>query len=230
LSNTADLEDLGKLEPDALRLNMMITSLYLFAFELLRLSIVAGVKDHFLPQGEYSQAEIDGLKELDSKMREVSATAAEEGASPLQAYLDQLTTFEESIGRRYNTPENHLLLPCAQWLKDNDVISEEDVLAVGRIRDHRNQLAHEMPTYLFQAGHDPDVDLLAQVGQILRKVDLFWFRMDLHFDPATLEEIDTSHIPDEEVFSSREAFLSLASNAVIEYAQQFGSHLGDAIQ
>ena len=52
---------------------------------------------------------------------------------------------------------------------------------------------------------------------------LFWFRSDIMLDPATFEEIDITQIPDDEVFSSRGAFMKLATDAVIEYAKQFGS-------
>ncbi|MCI0773335.1 MAG: hypothetical protein J4N76_09955 [Chloroflexi bacterium] len=226
MSGTSHILDPEKIDSDALKLNLMISSLYLFTFELLRLSMVGGVKGHFLLQGEYSPDEINELKELDSKMKDLGEDL---GESAFEVYQSQLDRFNEAVGMEYDTPDNHLLLPCANWLRANNVVSADDVATVGRIRDHRNQIAHEMPSFLFESGHDVDVDLLTQTREILRKVDLFWFRMDIHFDPTTLEEIDTSEIPDEEVFSGRDAFLALASSAVSEYAKQVFPGSGDPV-
>ena len=230
MTGQSETVDLGKIDPDALRLNMMISSLYLFAFELLRLSIVGGVKRQFVPMGEYSTDEIDGMKDLDSKMKDLGNELGEDfGESGFQIYLNQLGEFEESVGMQFDTQENHLLLPCARWLQGNGVISDEELASVEQIRDHRNRLAHEMPKFLFQSGHDVDIDLLIRTREVLRKFDLFWFRTDIHFNLTTLDEIDTSQIPDEEVFSGRDAFLDMASIAVTEFAKQFGSDRGDPV-
>ncbi|MBL1193998.1 MAG: hypothetical protein D8M60_06530 [Chloroflexi bacterium] len=191
---------------------MMIFSLYIFAFELLKAAIVNGVKSEFV-DWEYSKEQLQELKNDDSPM----------GKLAYEGYANNLTEFEQAIGEKYNTPDNYLLIPCATWLKNNEAISSNEVNVIMEIRNHRNQIAHEMPKFLFDSEHNLDLELFAHVRDILSKIDLFWFRMDIHFNPETWEELDSTEISDNEVISTREAFLHLASRAVEEYAKEIAS-------
>jgi hypothetical protein len=224
MKHQTDHFNLGKMDPDIIRLNMMLSSLYILGYELLRLSIVKGVKDFFVPQGEYSSEQIEEMKALDMRMSYLSEQMGQDlGQSGLETYLNQLNEFEQAVGKKFSTQENHLLLPCSRWLQAEGVITEADVEDISRIRDHRNEVIHETPRLLSDSGHNVDASLFVRACEILRKIDLFWFHNDVHLDPSTWEEIDTSQVPDEEILSGREAFLSLASRVVVEFADRFSS-------
>jgi len=219
----ADHHDLdpSKFEPEAIRLNLMVASLYIFVFELLRLTIVEGVKAYFLFQGTYSDEQIDEIRALASQYRDLGFDAdADRTESGLHDYHQQLERFKEAVGTRYESAPNHLLVPCAKWLASNGVLSNDDVGWVSSIRDHRNAIAHEIHNFLFGMNIDVDFDLLAKAREVLRNVGLFWFRNDLHFDASTGGETDIEAIPDEDVFSGKEAFLQMAIDAVRSYADQ----------
>ena len=91
------------------------------------------------------------------------------------------------------------------------------------IRKHRHSIVHEIYNYLFTSNFDVDIELFNRARDILAKIDSFWFSLDIPIDPQTGDEIDTTEINIDEVFSGREAFLSLSIDAVLEYVKKINA-------
>jgi hypothetical protein len=92
------------------------------------------------------------------------------------------------------------------WYEKNGVITAEEVKEISKIRETRNQLAHELPQLLFdsEAG-PPTVDINAVRG-LLTKLDRWYIRK---WEIPTMEELDGKNIPDEEIMSGQMAVLEL---------------------
>ena len=209
--------------PEVIRLNLMMSSLYLAAFELLKSSVIDGVKDEFLQGLDYNEKELGQLKDLEEQGIKLSKeTSLDIGIRPYTAYMEMASRYEKEIGVRLNAPDHHAILPCSEWLRRRDVLSDRDIEAIKVVRDHRNQIAHELPSILVHSGVDVDMATFRQIQDLLHKVDVYWIRTDLQFDPATGREVDIDDIPDDQLGSGREAILQIIVSAVVDYARLFG--------
>jgi len=197
--------------PENIRVNLMLSSLYLAAFEILKLAIVEGTKDFFILLDEVTE---EDKKELRKIGQDRMATQFRE------SYLEEVRKYEKEVGVRLQNREKYGLIPSCQWLQKQRVLTESDVEDIKSIRDHRNEIAHELPTLMIS--HDFDVNLqhFLKIHQILQKVDVFWARNEIFTDPRTMEEIDISQVPDEEIRSLRLTILETITNTVIEYLNE----------
>jgi hypothetical protein len=204
--------DLNKaLDSDLLRLNLLLSSLYLTAFEILKMSIIEGTKDFLVDQDELTSDAVQSLgrnfqKELVDRF--------------VEYYKEQVNKYESEIGVNIKNRDRFGLIPSCEWLVKQGVLSEEDFGYIKAIRDHRNEIAHELPTLLVSKGLDVDIGHFQKMRQLIHKVDVFWARNDLLFEPNTLDEVDITDISDEEIISGRVALLDLITNTVIEYLNE----------
>lgn len=211
-------------QPERIRLNLMMASVYLAAFEMLKLSIVDGVESHFMQGMEYDEGELEELAELEKKEADLARELGTDyGPGPLTRYRELVASYEKEVDVRYSFSDAAKLVPSAKWLLAGGVLSEDDLPLVSAIRDHRNQLAHELPSLLLGEAMEVDFDMFAALRSLLRKVDLHWFRSDIALDPRTWTEIDTTGIPDDEIYSGREAMLQIIISALTEYVNSLAT-------
>lgn len=143
------------LDPERLRINLLLVSLYLTAFEVLANSIVQRIEDFFIPSY---------LKEYDDTQQ-------------LQARKDD---YEREVGKKFSVSPNYKFEPSCRWLRKNGVLSDDEVIEIIEIRNHRHDLAHNLPSLILS-----DVDLVVNLKQftrikeLVKKVQLFWIRMDM---------------------------------------------------
>jgi hypothetical protein len=64
------------------------------------------------------------------------------------------------------------------WLEKNNVISEEDKIKFGKIRDQRNELAHKTLEILTDSEKEIDINLLLEIKYLLKKIDQ-WFILEV---------------------------------------------------
>ena len=193
---------------EKLRLNLLLSSLYLAAFEILKSAIIDGTKDFFIYQNEVTEEDVEELKKkidpsLANRFRE--------------SYVKAVARYENEVGIKLENRDLKGLIPSCKWLQKQEVLTEKDIESVRNIREHRNEVAHELPTLLISKDFDVNLDHFQQIRQLLHKVDVFWARNDLLIDPTTLEEVDTFDIPDNEIMSGRVAILEIITNTVVEY-------------
>jgi hypothetical protein len=83
-----------------------------------------------------------------------------------------------------------------EWLKDQEAITADDIEAFNKIRESRNEVAHEIPKLL---GGESSVDLAQQFEQmvaLLRKIEVWWIvNFELAINPDYRDaEIDEGGI------------------------------------
>ncbi len=62
------------------------------------------------------------------------------------------------------------------YMKDV-ALTEADVLKVKEIKDHRNQIAHELPHFLTGQGYEVKIELFESIRNILHKSNLYWAKI-----------------------------------------------------
>lgn len=197
--------------PEILRTNLLLSSLYLTSFEILKIAIIEGVKDYFINQTPILD---DDKREL---LRSLDPTLVERFR---ESYKKEVNEYEKEIGISVDDRDKSGLIPSSKWLQRQDALSEEDVDEIRVIRDHRNEIAHELPTLLIGEGFDIQLEHFQRIRMMVHKIDVFWARNDILFDANTLDEVDMQDVSDLEIFSSRDAMLTLITNTVIDYLNE----------
>ena len=197
--------------PEILRTNLLLSSLYLTSFEILKVAIIEGVKDFFIYQTPITNdEEKELLKSVDPKLVERFRAS----------YENEVNDYEKEIGIRIDDRDKLGLIPSCKWLQRQDALSEEEVDEIKLIRDHRNEIAHELPGLLIGEGFDIQLEHFQRIRTLLRKIDVFWARNDVMFDANTLDEVDIQDVSDDEIVSIRGAMLSLITDTVVEYLNE----------
>jgi len=120
-------------------------------------------------------------------------------------------------------PKYPLRASCL-WLRDANVLGEQDVQTVDAIRRHRNELAHDLPSFLADTDRSVSLELLTSTRELLGKVDR-WFAVNVHAasDPA----FDGIEVDESEVTSGRMVFLQIITDATIGDRQRGLQFYGD---
>lgn len=134
--------------------NLIVSSLYLSAFEILKISIVDDVKGFF--------SQING-KELVLNEEE---------------YGEKVLKLDKNAKKRLNqgkniTPYMELNASCL-WLKKMDAINKSEIDEIHKIRRHRNEIAHELPKLLIDSTLDVNIEYLLKIKELLNKIDNWW--------------------------------------------------------
>lgn len=83
------------------------------------------------------------------------------------------------------------------WLERMNVLTADDRRLLGRFRDHRHEVAHELFSLVLDPDRDVDTALLGAASAILRKIGQFWAGIAMDCDP----DFDEVRRPDDEVQS-----------------------------
>lgn len=79
----------------------------------------------------------------------------------------------------------------AAWLQSMDAITAEEVTKLQEIKNHRDEITHEMPRLLVEPDFVVKTQLLAEAAEIVRRLGVFWgtiaVQTDEIFDP---DEVD----------------------------------------
>ena len=197
--------------PEILRTNLLLASLYLTSYETLKIAIIEGVKDIFIYQEPITE---DHEKDL---LNFVDPTIVERFR---EGYQQEVGEYEKEVGVGIDDREKFGLIPSCKWLQKQGALSEEEVDEIKMIRDHRNEIAHELPGLLTGEGFDIQLEHFQRIRALIHKIDVFWARNDVMFDANTLDEVDIQDVADEEIISSRDAVLSLITNTVFDYLNE----------
>lgn len=100
--------------------------------------------------------------------------------------------------REVRSLHKHPFTASALWWHKSGAISDEDLDALRQIREHRDQIAHNMPKMIATADHSIDLDLLVQTNRILATIDNWWLQnVEVGIDPGqykkfSQEEMDAA--------------------------------------
>jgi hypothetical protein len=162
------------LNPDIVKKNLIRSSLYLTAFELLKYSVEKRLKN-FLCMRE----------EIDENFERKNS----------QKYRDEV------LNRRIpelNNNKNTYFSSCL-WLHENGVISEDEVQELQRIRLHRNIIGHELPKLMIDPGHEINLELFKSIRKLLTKIEQWWiveFEMPVNpdYDNFDYDNLDLNDV------------------------------------
>lgn len=202
------------LDEEGLRINLLLASLYLTAFEILKMAIVEQVTSFFVYEEKPTPEEIERLTKNfgDDAARQTQ-----------QRYAEQVAEYEHAVGIKYDERDTYGLIPSCRWLQGMEALEEKDVDAVKRIREHRNEIAHELPYLLTSKGSDVDLDLLQKIGEVLSKVEIFAAQSTVLFNAETWEEITPEAISANGIFSGRQIILGVIRDTVVDYLEKVSS-------
>ncbi|MBI5033656.1 MAG: hypothetical protein HZB51_24310 [Chloroflexi bacterium] len=162
----------------------MLSSLYLTAFEVLKIAIIEPIKGFF-------------------------------SLTPQK--------YENEVGIKFDEAEQYALISSCLWLQKNGALTNDEVDEIKSIREHRNEIAHELPNLIASEGSEIRLDLFKQMRELLRKIDIFWARADIFIELETLEVANTQDVRDEDILSSREIILDMITQTVTAYLEQRAS-------
>jgi hypothetical protein len=92
------------------------------------------------------------------------------------------------------------------WLKANDVINADDEKSISALTEHRNQLAHQLPTFLAESGKDVEVARLEALIALVVKIDRWWI---INVELAIRDDVDLDQVRPEGIMSGNMIFLHL---------------------
>lgn len=170
-----------KLGPDAIKRNLIEASLFLSAFEMLKVAIVDGVKSFYLIGFDKN------------------------GFTYADKYKNQVLALSP-----------HALEASCLHLVSLGAIGDADVLLVQTIRQHRNKIAHELPSFLLEPHLAVNLELLERAADLLDRIGNFFGSISVDTDPAfDHQDVDYSGI---------RSLSSIFLRYLIEAARQNAAH------
>ena len=180
------------------------------SYEVLKIAIIEGVKDFFIYQTPISDDDNELLSSVDPNLVERFR----------ESYQNEVNEYEKAVGINIDDRDKLGLIPSCKWLQEQGALSKEEIDEIRLIRDHRNEIAHELPALLIGEGFDIQLEHFQRIRTPIHKIDVFWARNDIMFDANTFDEIDIQDVSDDEIVSSRDAMLTLITSTVLDYLNE----------
>jgi hypothetical protein len=144
--------------PEELNFDLLISSGYILAYELLKTSIIDNLIKYYLG----SDFNIDEYLEHQN-IEDLS--------------MENIIKYETDVKIMLLSNEARKLIPSSEWLCRNGVITEAELESIKKFRIIRNRIAHEIPFYIFGEYKRP-VEEFGNIEYILNKVDSYWFKTE----------------------------------------------------
>lgn len=191
------------LDENLVRRNLILASLLISSFETLK-SVIEDRIIGFFSFGE-SYFDNDGnfrFKKTDHFKAEV-----------LEKYANEVK----------GNDDYRLFSSCCLWLRENDVILNDDMEAISLIRRQRNLVAHELVRILFEDHTELNASLIRVTISLVEKIELWWV---LNVEVPSNEEYDGVEVKPEDVETGMKTLLEyLASVVQLETEVQENSNL-----
>lgn len=148
------------LNPDSLRLNIKLISLFICIFEMFKDGMIdkpkmlfSNIESYDVDQGKIVYEVSDGYK-------------------------------KEVLSKSKYTDEATLL-----WFKESEAINDSDIEKYHKIRKYRNELTHNMIEFLTLHNKEFDENILNDLIDLYSKVEKWWFKFfELSVQPEILPE------------------------------------------
>jgi len=215
------------LDLEIVRVNLLLFSLYLTAYETLKSAIIDNIADSFVWETR-TQTEVEAnRKEFGERLSQLSLTSQEkteilEGMFGTQeTYEGQVGKYEENVGfetgLKYDARARLGLIPSCNYLHASGVLTEREIEEIKELREHRNRIAHGLPELLTSKGFGVDPSRLQRIRELIIKVEMFWARFHI-----SIEYPEIYDVPDEDIFSGRVVLIDQILRAVVEYLEKVG--------
>jgi hypothetical protein len=169
--------------PDILKRNLIIASLYLSAYEILKGAVIDQPKSFF-------------------------TDFTNEGFKPGKKYKDEVRSLHK----------DEFQASCL-WHRLNDVITQDDFDEIQVLRRHRNEIAHELASYLVDIDKEINIHYLRAILRLLTKIDRWWI---MNFELPVNPDYDRVEVNEDEVMSGRMVLLDVIIQSALESEKQTG--------
>jgi hypothetical protein len=159
------------LNPEALRGNLIVASIFLAAYERLRTSVIDRIRAFFTHGFD------------------------ENGPIVSEEYKSDVLTLDKSP-----------LRASLFWLQKMSAIDETDIARVDRVREHRNELAHDLPRFIATADAEINIHLLEVIYDLVAKIDRWWVR---EVEIPTNPDFDGQEVNDSDIQSGNMLFIQM---------------------
>jgi hypothetical protein len=109
-------------------------------------------------------------------------------------------------------PKSEFIASCI-WFQKNEVLTADEVKEIRQIRQHRTDIAHEMPNILLNPLTQVDEAKLMRIHELVSKIDRWWIT---EIEMPCNEEFDGQKVDSTEIKSGRMRFLEHLISAVYE--------------
>jgi len=138
------------LDPESLKTNLILVSLYIVAFEILQDIIIERPREFF--------SNGFGEEELRRDKKKYTGHVLSKNKSPAYASL--------------------------YWFKEMDGINDEDIISYGKIKDCRNEIAHEITRMLSEGLPRYWLDRFKSLLALITNIEQWWIlNVELSTDP-----------------------------------------------
>ena len=155
------------LDEATMRQNLILSSLYLFLFEVVKFAITEDVKDFltFTSSLEDATGEITTWEVMleEGERRQARAVAA----------------YKKRLGDLHKRKWKASCL----FLEAIEVLDKQDVDDLGAIEAHRNEIAHELPRLLTAEDLDVNLGRLVRMREILGKIEAWQVSVEVAISP-----------------------------------------------
>ena len=101
-----------------------------------------------------------------------------------------ITGFNEN-GFIYSDNYKNKVLPKAKhvyeasliWLMESGAIDQFDIKSSLEIREYRNNVAHQIPDFIFSEENKFDPSYIEKAAALVNKIDNFWANIEIDIDP-----------------------------------------------
>ena len=210
---------LGRItDSDNVRLQLLICSLYLTAFETLKSVIINGVADFYVDQDPISDKSHEEFIELLTSMG-MTPQEIEEYRVGVETFSIQVDRYEQEVARdfgfRFTQRDYKGLIPSCKWLHEKGVLTKNDIEQIRHLREQRNYIAHHLYNVLVYDDYKFDTDGLPTMRKLLKKVELFWVKLYI-----SIEHPEIYEVPNENVFCPRLFVMDQIRQSIVEYTNQ----------
>lgn len=113
-------------------------------------------------------------------------------------YMVDFDIDDYSFDEKYETVvlsrNKSVLYASLNWLLENDVIDESDLLSFERIKTTRNSLAHELPSLVMGGADFRHTEKFQELVTLLRKIEVWWV---VNFEIPVNSDFDGKEIDEE---------------------------------
>lgn len=124
-------------------------------------------------------------------------------------YLDGKDIISDEYKKRFYKQGIDIFDESLNWLVENEAISNADKQKIIELKDHRNEIAHEMVNFITSIEKDVKESLLLECYEILSKIDKWWIiEVELPTNPESIQ-LDPESIDYGGIFSGNMVLLQL---------------------
>lgn len=158
------------LNPDILKRNLIVASLYLSAYEILKGAVIDQPKSFFT---DFTSQDLKSSKKYKAEVRSL--------------HKDE---FQAS---------------CL-WHVSNDIITSAEFDEIQVLRRHRNEIAHELASFLIDIDKEVNIQYLRAILRLLTKIDRWWI---MNFQLLINSDYDGVEVNEADVKSGRMVLLDV---------------------